>query len=426
MTDQSLRSRRPAARLGLMAAATALLVGSVAACSATEDTSKGSPAGAAGGSGGGGAGANPATGSPIKIGFASPETGAVSFPGGRKGAEAAEEYINKDLGGINGHRLQLEFCDVQNSVQATQACGQKFASDKSMPFALATLNVFGNAGLDAAMKAAGKPVLGGVGITPSDLSDPNAYWVYAGNPAAYGAIGDVVKAEAAKGGVDHLSVIHNDGDQSTINGLKTVQQHLAGSTQMIKAAVAPNAADYLSSISAAKVTNNSVLELAILNPTACLAAAKDLDKLGIHPKLVLAAATCVTQDMAAANPKLFEGWYFDVAVQNVFSEKADNPPSVKEYIAAWKKYGSGTLPSDADMGFGVTMSMYKILKAEKVTKVTPDSVTAAIKAYKGPVPLSSGSLDCPGPAPTPSMCNAGVSWYQAHDGVLGLTDAPAE
>ncbi|MFV0309375.1 MAG: hypothetical protein ACK5OX_16720, partial [Desertimonas sp.] len=49
---------------------------------------------------------------PVVVGFHNLEGGAISLPGIRAGFEQGVRYVNERLGGINGHPLEVEACNV--------------------------------------------------------------------------------------------------------------------------------------------------------------------------------------------------------------------------------------------------------------------------------------------------------------------------
>lgn len=99
-----------AARCGLAAGAVATVIGA-AGCGSTSTPASGP------------------SGSPVKIGFPVNLTGTnTQFPDELAGAQAAVRGINA-RGGIKGHPVVLDWCDVQSSVNVAEACARKFVSD---------------------------------------------------------------------------------------------------------------------------------------------------------------------------------------------------------------------------------------------------------------------------------------------------------
>ncbi|OWY61267.1 hypothetical protein B7486_64685, partial [cyanobacterium TDX16] len=69
-------------------------------------------------------------GEPIVVGMINQEnTAAGSFPEVRLAVEAGVEFINGELGGIDGRPIELVTCVTDFSVESSQACAQQMVSD---------------------------------------------------------------------------------------------------------------------------------------------------------------------------------------------------------------------------------------------------------------------------------------------------------
>jgi branched-chain amino acid transport system substrate-binding protein len=69
----------------------------------------------------------PATGEPITIGMVNQEnTPAGSFPELSRSAQALVDFVNEDLGGVDGRPIRLEVCNTGFSAEGSTACGQRF------------------------------------------------------------------------------------------------------------------------------------------------------------------------------------------------------------------------------------------------------------------------------------------------------------
>ena len=127
-----------------------------------------------------------ATGDPIVIGIHNPEGDPNgSFPEYRIGAQAAEKYINEELGGVGadyvagkpGRPIKLEVCSVAISPADNQRCANELAAKK--PTAVySTINFFGNH--FATYNSAKIPVIVGTPITALDFTSPGTYAIGGG------------------------------------------------------------------------------------------------------------------------------------------------------------------------------------------------------------------------------------------------------
>ena len=127
-----------------------------------------------------------ASGDPFVFGVHNPEGDPNgSFPEYRIGAQAAEQYINNELGGIGadyannkpGRPIKLEVCSTAISPADSQRCANDLASKK--PIAVySTINFFGNH--FATFAAAKIPVIVGTPITALDFTSPGVYAIGGG------------------------------------------------------------------------------------------------------------------------------------------------------------------------------------------------------------------------------------------------------
>jgi len=102
---------------GVTAAALLVAAAVLTACGSSADS---------GGSSGGGS----TTGDPVKVGFANPVAGPLPYPASAKGAEAAVNYVNDELGGIGGHPIELVSCDTDGTPDTNVNCSNKFVEEK--------------------------------------------------------------------------------------------------------------------------------------------------------------------------------------------------------------------------------------------------------------------------------------------------------
>ena len=82
---------------------------------------------------GGKAGAASSSLAPVTIGYIN-EQGDANPPGAlaTNGAQMAVNYINKELGGVDGHPLKLDTCFTTTEEQGT-TCADQFLANKSLP-----------------------------------------------------------------------------------------------------------------------------------------------------------------------------------------------------------------------------------------------------------------------------------------------------
>ena len=124
MMRNSLRGRF---WFGAVVSAVAVLA---AACSSNSSNSGSSGSAQAGSTASAAAGAASApSGSPVTVGVIyTANNQAGNAPGIQTGANAAADYVNSQLGGINGHPVKALACNGMNAPESDTACATKFVS----------------------------------------------------------------------------------------------------------------------------------------------------------------------------------------------------------------------------------------------------------------------------------------------------------
>lgn len=100
------------------------------------------------------------TGDPVRVGFLDPSLAADASPDVSAASKAAEEYINTELGGIDGRPLELVVCKTDTSAEKDLACANDLAGSN----VIAVVDGFdkGSGAALPVLDSAGLPLIGGV------------------------------------------------------------------------------------------------------------------------------------------------------------------------------------------------------------------------------------------------------------------------
>ena len=143
---------------------------------------------------------------PITVGYINQEGGVPSFPEATAGIEAAVEYVNTELGGVQGHPVELASCQVQ-AEEDGQRCATEMVNDDDVPFVMTGTMVVGDGSIYSTLGGQ-KPVIIGF---PGVAEDFIAQDAYAFTP---GAVGVVTGMSTFVGehldGVESVAVVHSD------------------------------------------------------------------------------------------------------------------------------------------------------------------------------------------------------------------------
>ena len=145
--------------------------------------------------------ANP-TGEPIVLGVMAPTTGAAAYPDTGYGAEGAEYYVNKVLGGVNGRPVKLDICDGDGSPEHAINCANGFVSKK----VAAVVDAYEPAlqGALPVLKSAGIPLIGTLaGTAAADRTAYGEAFFFTG-PTEVSALGSITMLD--KLGIEEASL----------------------------------------------------------------------------------------------------------------------------------------------------------------------------------------------------------------------------
>src|SRR6476660_10620586 len=105
--------------------------------------------------------------SPVVIGAINTQGGQVLIgPGWTNGIKTAVQYVNRYLGGVQGHPLVVSYCFTTSAEEEGTKCGQRFANDRRIKVVEFGAVAVGNQSFYAALGA--KPAVGGVMLLPVD------------------------------------------------------------------------------------------------------------------------------------------------------------------------------------------------------------------------------------------------------------------
>jgi len=415
MTPRQAPSRRLGRISFLAAAATTALV--VTGCASSSDTASPATASAAPGVSaaadanavtdyvaytGGTQGKADSGKSPVTIGWLNQQGGALGFPSATEGAQAAVDYVNTQLGGIDGHPLALSTCYVAENEQEGNACGLKLVNDKSVTTVLYGTLISGDQAFQAVNKGQ-KPVLMGNSISPVDAVAKNVY-IYNGNPnsifsglASYAS--SVVKAKT-------VAVIYPQDAQSTA-GVAILEKALTSvGVQMKAVGFDPSSTNLTGAAVAAGVQSADMVVPLVSTPPACIAAAKALDSLSVKAPVVATGSFCFTtataQGLGGEAPK----WQSLSTQTNVADRSL---PDVKAYLDASSAAGlpaQSQTTSDATLAWGLVLTATRLLKEAGGAQASETTIAAAAKDFEGPMLLGSSEIKCGAVAGQPGLCGA--------------------
>jgi branched-chain amino acid transport system substrate-binding protein len=340
-------------------------------------------------------GSGKATGSTVTIGMIIDAGGSGGIGTSalvEQGAKAAVDYVNADLGGLEGHKVSLYICENQNSPAGGQTC----ANDMVQHGVVAVVESFTGQGQTEVptIIGAGIPYIVVTGASTAELTSPGAFALEGGFPAYLGAMALSAKQHHFK---KVAFVVENV--PAAIQGTQELGGivYKAAGVGLDVVPVNAGTADISPQLQSA-VSSGADAVGVIGDVTLCSSFLKAYNTLGLSlPRYVLSSCQDPSILDSATLDKAMAGSYITTTTQ---SSKSDNA----EYAAIMKKFAPKVSPNpnvSSNQADGVT----PILALASAMKGSTQPVTAAgIKqqfstASNVTIPLSGGlKFTCNGTA----------------------------
>ena len=240
----------------------------------------------------------------VRIGLMNQENDPIgSFPEIRFGIEGAVNYINAELGGIDGHPVELITC-LQNSVPAAQECAQELATS-DLVSVINGVNIW-TVAFDFYGTMGDTPVIGGLPLFAGDYNQPNARYFNGGSVQVYSAAARFVAEDL---GVDKVAVLVNQNPAATAaldSGLAPIFDAYGIEYEAIDVPIPLT--DAIPPVSQANAANADLVML-LAAGNECVPVIRAANQLGIPAEKMFYSATCDTEDIYAEVGELMVGSY---------------------------------------------------------------------------------------------------------------------
>jgi branched-chain amino acid transport system substrate-binding protein len=342
---------------------------------------------------------------PVTIGFINGQGGPpnLNFPQTTRVAEAAVRMVNAELGGVQGHPLRLSKCFWAQAEEEGVRCGQQMVNErvKAILFGFVTI---GNQSIYSTVKGT-TPIVAGVTANAADPTAKNAFFLNGSQTSVLGPFGTYTKTFLPK--VKTVAIVYpNDpGADTAAIALRQAMRQVGRTVTLI--AVPPLATDLLGPATQA---SSADMIVAALGFTTCVPFARALDQIR-YSKPVLGTPLCTfvppTSYAAGDLPK----WTFGIA-QTLVNYPG---PQSKLYLKKGLQYGTTVqdmLWVFAELAWEEVLATVKIMNTIPYARLTPARITAAFKAFKGPLVLAAPEVACGKVSPKePAACGNQTQFY---------------
>ena len=339
---------------------------------------------------------------PVYVGWVNQQGGQVVIGGlATAGAELAVKYVNDQLGGVGGRPVKLVECFVKSAEEEGTTCGQKLVNDKRINVIAAGAVATGAQSLFATIRGA-KPVVTGVATTPVDGAQRNAIVLFGDASHILLPFGtyarNVLKAKTA-------AVIYPQATGVTEAAL-TVAAGLKQAGIDVKAVgYTQGQTDLTAPLTAAGATTADFVA-PYGTASDCANQAKALQQLGItDSRKIMTAPLCLSPQVSAALGD-WPLWTYAIA-SSLYGDPTDK--GMPAYQAVIKRYKAEKNAPDPwhIVAFGQLLTTVRFLNEANAGKggITPKTILARAKAFKGPLALGAPKLQCGKDKKAPGICN---------------------
>ncbi len=359
-----------------------------------------------------------ATGTPIRIGMINQEdTPLGSFPELRLAVEAGIEWINTELGGVDGHPLELDACITNFSVERSQACAQQMVGDEVVAV-LGGIDITSNGSIPV-LEQNDLPYVGGIPINLDEERSPISFQFSGGTPGAFTAFASYAAEELH---AEHIAVVYAEYPpiQTAAQDYGVTVAEGLGVDEVSEVAFGLATTDFLPVLQQASEGDPDAILFGAAD-TSCVPVMQGARDLGITAPIFLVGSCAAPSIIAEAGPAASEGRIFNIEgrieAEAGSTEEVDGPL----YNLAILKYGDGLAPAGAGtVSFRGLMNLYAVM-----TSIGAEDLTSAaiIDAFRSSVdvpsfnghPYTCATPQVPG---LPALCAPEQVLVEQRDGSL--------
>lgn len=313
-----------------------------------------------------------ASGTPIKLGMVNQEnTAAGSFPELSQAVQAAIEFVNTELGGVDGRPLELEVCNTNFSTEGSTACAQQFV-EAGVPAVLGGIDVFGTAVETLAEN--GIPYIGGIPVsTPSVQSDNSFQWS-GGTWGAAVAFADYAIREVE---AEKVAIVYGEFG-SISQSAEYAESVLTEAGVAVQLVPYPILSTDISSPLGAAVSGDPDAIMVMAADTGCKPAFQAIEASGSDAQIFYVGACAAPTILADVDTSASDGGIFNV--EGPINREAPAPDFtlyagiINEYTDGLDPVGAGTV------SFRSFMNLYAVLREIGADDLTPKAILDTLSA----------------------------------------------
>jgi branched-chain amino acid transport system substrate-binding protein len=322
---------------------------------------------------------------PVKIGFINVEGGIPSFPEATAAADAAVSLINDHLGGVEGHPVELEICNIVEGDEDALKCAQQFANDPDILSVGLGMTVLGTGPIYTTIGTS-KAVIGSGTFNPIDLTPEGvAFYAaagYANGPAVLKYATDYLDAST-------MAALYDSNDPGATAQAQILQNLGSAMGVDVKVVPASNASEWSTALVSAGGQTADVIMLVASAP-ACAPFAQAVQQLGVTAP-VMAFGFCQDQAVADALGDFPLWTYFNPTKSALGGLQPDAVlfGNAMDSYAPGVSHGGGSATS-----FQVVFALVQAMNGLGYDALTVEAIRDALLGNPGPAFMGPDTLEC--------------------------------
>ena len=371
-----------------------------------------------------------ATGAPIRVGMINQEdTPLGSFPELRLAVEAGVEWINTELGGVDGRPLELDACITNFSVERSQACAQQMVTDHVVAV-LGGIDITSNGSIPI-LEQNDLPYVGGIPVNLDEEQSPISFQFSGGTPGAFTAFAQYAAQNLH---ADKIAVAYAEYPpiQSAAQDFGVTVAENLGVADVTEVPFGLSTTDFLPVLQQANSGHPDAIFVGAAD-TSCVPVMQGAADLGITAKLFLVGSCAAPSIIDEAGPEASDGRIFNI--EGLLSAPAESTNAVDGalYNLAILKYGDDLAPAGAGtVSFRGLMNLYAVMTAIGADQLSPATIIDSFR-HSVDVPSFNGhpyTCSTPQVPGLPALCAPEEVLVTQQDGGLvevsdGWIDVPA-
>jgi branched-chain amino acid transport system substrate-binding protein len=364
--------------------------------------------------------AQAATGSTIKIGMVNATSGSFQTADVVDSANKTIDYINTKLNGINGHKVQLVYCDLKNE-EAGTSCGTQMVNDKDVKVVVMGLVPTGTGAFYKVIDNKTN-IIQTVPISAEDFNPyagnnkPNVFNYGAGVAGQQRAIAKYLATVVQpKPKEVSLIVLRNPGAQGVAGVLDADLKAKGVATKTILLDVGAGSAAIASALQAGKVETSDYVS-PVVDGTTCVEVYKYLKANNLNPIGIQTGGCNSPAFTPVVGNILPEGWISTDPGSSVLVPSGQ-PIELLAQRELKDIMAKAVLPQyDAAMMLGLLNAVKGYNKAPE--GATVDQLSAVYRDLPGPIVENPAPVTCGSIPNFPTVCGSGSGLITVKNGQL--------